>query len=362
MTDNQPTHATMTFRAAAAVVYLACAMVLVHLRLDTAAAQVPERPVHQQQQQQQGEPEQVRRYLRKSCNSAVSPTPVTVPDGQRAAAKRKSQMVKIPQCGPGFTGCQSDPDDPFLDVEAYCNAVRAQSAGKCPRPIVHLTENIAEVRYWLPPAQQGGEKKRLSTGFQYYSLEHSRFKYDEVFVYDYAFDSTHVGGEIYETTFGTTEFLVSIPKATNGEWECHYLTQAMGWSLLSSADLENPEIATYCGVDVVPEPGFFMEGEVFDIYVVRGRWFAGTPVVWFVNRKTGRVAGQVYYQSSSFAQSQNYFWDMSRALYDAEQSAAKFAENADYYLDLNAEMVAEACPGPANAAVRKAVEDSRIAP
>jgi len=276
------------------------------------------------------------------------PTPIVPPKG----VKPMKDSTDIPTCGdaPGWN-CAPHP---LMNPNDYCNAVKAGSAGLCPVEFQPLEGLYAYLHYFYPGTNSyptpSSTVRRNSYGFQYYSRVHQALRYDEVFLLDYNYDvangTAKPGSELYESARATEQLLIdlSIPSKNIGvlnkdPGSCVFIPAPI-WKLMNSDDLSNANITTYCGKTVFPK-GYFTVGTTFDVYQVNDRWFDGIPIFWYINRQTGQIAGQLYYQTINGAQ--NYFWDFSLRLIPDSQAIAKFSQNPHYYFDINQDMVNRAC-------------------
>eukprot|EP01126_Amoeba_proteus_P063721 TRINITY_DN880_c0_g1_i1.p1 TRINITY_DN880_c0_g1~~TRINITY_DN880_c0_g1_i1.p1 ORF type:complete len:314 (+),score=36.18 TRINITY_DN880_c0_g1_i1:196-1137(+) len=280
----------------------------------------------------------------------------------------------IPTCGyaPGWN-CRPHP---LIEPVDYCRAVSDSSQAQSSVPVQPMEVIFALMHYFypgnnsyrIPTGENDIKPLRDSWGFQYYSLEIGAFRWDQIFALDFNYDSSSYskpGAQLFETARATDNLLIDI-NLPNGpdtgvlekdhRWPsaaCAFIPAPL-WKLMRGSDLQNKSITTYCGDTVFPE-GYLQVGTHFDVYMVTDRWFPipEVPVFWYINRDTGEVAAQLYYQSLSLVGSQNYFWDFSKKIVPDEIARKMFRENPHYYFDINLDMVKRGCTDEIYQAVLK---------
>lgn len=216
----------------------------------------------------------------------------------------------------------------------YANGIKAASVGACPISIVGLGGNdsafIAHGHYWFPQVNTD-QDVRESFFIQYYWGEKSIWRYDEIFVYDPAYDSKHGGAESFEASnqFNGVFTNVLFAPNTTGHHECIALP---GQTFQSYADPSDATISEYIGVAVFPD-GFMQTGTDFDAYMVTNRWPPpNAKVVYYVDRSAGSknygfVTAWLIFQDNSGV---NYFWDFSDIIKSGDDAKSKFEAGPQY--------------------------------
>lgn len=215
----------------------------------------------------------------------------------------------------------------------YANGIKAASVGACPITIKGLGGNdsvfIAHGHYWFPQTNTN-QDVRESFFIQYYWGEKSIWRYDEIFVYDPAYDSKHGGAESFESSnqFNGVFTNIMFSPNTTGHHECMSLS---GQTFQTYADPSDATISEYIGVAVFPD-GFMQTGTDFDAYKVKNRWpIPNADVIYYVDRSAGStnygfITAWLIFQLSGT----NYFWDFSDIIKSGDDAKSKFEAGPQY--------------------------------
>jgi len=215
----------------------------------------------------------------------------------------------------------------------YANGIKAASVGACPISIKGLGGNdsvfIAHGHYWFPQTTTD-QDVRESFFIQYYWKEKSIWRYDEIFVYDPDYDSTHGGAEAFESSNQFNGVFTNILFAPNTTGHHHCIALG-GQTFQTDADPSNDAISEYIGIAVFPD-GFMLTGTDFDAYKVTNRWpIPNAEVIYYVDRTSGGknygfITAWLIFQPSGI----NYFWDFSDILKSGEVAKSKFEAGPQY--------------------------------
>jgi len=216
----------------------------------------------------------------------------------------------------------------------YADGLKAASVGACPISIEGLggTDSvfIAHGHYWFPQVNTD-QDVRESFFVQYYWGEKSIWRYDEIFVYDPAYDSTHSGAEAFEASNQYNGIFTNVffGPGTTGHLGCMAMA---GQTFQTYADPSDATVSEYIGVAVFPD-GFMQTGTDFDAYKVVNRWpIPGAVVIYYVDRTAGSknygfVTAWLIFQDDDGV---NYFWDFSNIIKSGDDAKSKFEAGPQY--------------------------------
>ncbi|CAJ1457224.1 unnamed protein product [Effrenium voratum] len=236
--------------------------------------------------------------------------------------------------------------DPYPRDRATFEAqLKSKSEHSTPVPVdtgvMGDDSNIADLFYYV--VNPDGSRVRTSWGFQYYDAAQQRLAYQQLFRREPVYDRENPGGEMLEYMSMVDGSLLNVNINWGGHAECIYAPPGFVPKLPTMQAFKDRSVnVTYVASTSIQDPKTEAELSA-DVYVVEGLWFNGAPLYYYIDRSTGQLRCQLYFQSQLEQPGPNYFWWMYENL-DITDAQAKFAGDDDkYYFGFPQSMV-DQCP------------------